>query len=108
MPLTILMRPRPLSLYIYSFNKDIQRKILEETIAGGVCVNDAAFHVANDDLPFGGVGASGMGNYHGEEGFIRFSHAKSILKRGKISFASLLFPPYGKAVHNLVYKFFIR
>ena len=101
-------RPRPLSLYIYSFNKDIQRKILEETIAGGVCVNDAAFHVANDDLPFGGVGASGMGNYHGEEGFIRFSHAKSILKRGKISFASLLFPPYGKAVHNLVYKFFIR
>lgn len=101
-------RPRPLSLYIYSFKKDIQRKILEETIAGGVCVNDAAFHVANDDLPFGGVGASGMGNYHGEEGFIRFSHAKSILRRGKISFASLLFPPYGKAVHNLVYKFFIR
>jgi coniferyl-aldehyde dehydrogenase len=101
-------RPRPLSLYIYSFDKYIQRKILQETIAGGVCINDAAFHVANDDLPFGGVGASGMGNYHGEEGFIRFSHAKSILTRGKISFASLLFPPYGKAVHNLVYKFFIR
>ena len=101
-------RPRPLSLYIYSFQKEIQRKILEQTIAGGVCINDAAFHVANDDLPFGGVGASGIGNYHGEEGFIRFSHPKSILKRGKISFASLLFPPYGKAVHNLVYKFFIR
>jgi len=101
-------RPRPLSLYIYSFDKNIQRKILQETIAGGVCINDAAFHVANDDLPFGGVGASGMGNYHGEEGFIRFSHAKSILTRGKISFSSLLFPPYGKAVHNLVYKFFIR
>ena len=101
-------RPRPLSLYIYSFQKEIQRKILEQTIAGGVCINDAAFHVANDDLPFGGVGASGIGNYHGEEGFIRFSHPKSILKRGKISFASLLFPPYGKAVHKLVYKFFIR
>lgn len=101
-------KPRPLSLYIYSFNKALQRKILEQTIAGGVCINDAAFHVANDDLPFGGVGASGMGNYHGEEGFIRFSHAKSILKRGKISFASLLFPPYGQAVHKLVYKLFIR
>jgi coniferyl-aldehyde dehydrogenase len=101
-------KPRPLSLYIYSFNKDVQDKILQSTIAGGVCINDAAFHVANDDLPFGGVGASGMGNYHGEEGFIRFSHAKSILKRGKISFASMLFPPYGKTVHNLVYKLFIR
>lgn len=101
-------RPRPLSLYIYSFNKDVHTRILQETIAGGVCINDAAFHVANDDLPFGGVGASGMGNYHGEEGFIRFSHAKSILKRGKVSFASLLFPPYGGSVHKLVYKMFIR
>lgn len=101
-------RPRPLSLYIYSFDDNLQTKILQETIAGGVCINDAAFHVANDDLPFGGVGASGMGNYHGEEGFIRFSHAKSILKRGKISFASMLFPPYGKAVHKVVYKMFIR
>jgi coniferyl-aldehyde dehydrogenase len=101
-------RPRPLALYIYSFDKHIQHKILQETITGGVCINDAAFHVAIDDLPFGGVGASGMGNCHGEEGFIRFSHAKSILTRGKISFASLLFPPYGTAVHNLVYKFFIR
>lgn len=101
-------KPRPLSLYIYSFNKDVQRKVLQETIAGGVCINDAAFHVANDDLPFGGVGASGMGNYHGEEGFIRFSHTKSILKRGRVSFASLLFPPYGTRIHNLVYKLFIR
>ncbi|WP_412970818.1 coniferyl aldehyde dehydrogenase [Glaciecola sp. MF2-115] len=100
--------PRPLSLYIYSFDKDLQTRILKETIAGGVCINDAAFHVANEDLPFGGVGASGMGNYHGEEGFVRFSHAKSILKRGKLSFAHLLFPPYGKAVHKLVYKLFIR
>lgn len=101
-------KPRPLSLYIYSFDKDLQQKILEHTIAGGVCINDAGFHVANDDLPFGGIGASGMGNYHGEEGFIRFSHAKSILKRGKVSFAPMLFPPYGQAVHKLVYKFFIR
>jgi coniferyl-aldehyde dehydrogenase len=100
--------PRPLSLYIYSFEKSVQERLLKETIAGGVCINEAAFHVANEDLPFGGVGASGMGNYHGEEGFVRFSHAKSILKRGKVSFAHMLFPPYGKSVHKLVYKFFIR
>lgn len=101
-------RPRPLALYIYSFNKQTQQQILEETIAGGVCINDAGMQVAIDDLPFGGVGASGMGNYHGEEGFVRFSHAKSILKRGKISFSSVLFPPYGKTMLKLIYKLYIR
>jgi coniferyl-aldehyde dehydrogenase len=101
-------RPRPLALYIYSFNKSIQQKILLNTHAGGVCINEAAFHVANDDLPFGGVGASGMGQYHGAEGFKTFSHGKSILSRGRISFADKLFPPFGTAVHKLVYKLFIR
>ena len=99
---------RPLALYIYSFDKSFQQKILLNTHAGGVCINEAAFHVANDDLPFGGVGPSGMGQYHGEEGFKTFSHAKSILTRGRISVAHLLFPPYGKAIHKLVYKLFIR
>ncbi len=101
-------RPRPLALYLYSFNKKLQKSILKQTHAGGVCFNDAAFHVVNDDLPFGGVGASGMGSYHGEEGFKTFSHAKSVFSRGRISFASLLFPPFGTAMHKLVYKFFIR
>lgn len=101
-------RERPLALYIYSFNKAFQTNILERTHAGGVCVNDAAFHVANEDLPFGGVGASGMGSYHGEEGFLTFSHAKAIFRRGRISFASLLFPPFGKTIHKLVYALFIR
>jgi coniferyl-aldehyde dehydrogenase len=101
-------RERPLALYIYSFNKSLQKDILQRTHAGGVCVNDAAFHVANEDLPFGGVGSSGMGSYHGEEGFLTFSHAKAIFSRGRISFASLLFPPFGKAIHKLVYKLFIR
>ena len=104
----INQRPRPLSLYVYSFDKAIQNKVLKNTIAGGVCVNDASFHVANEDLPFGGVGASGMGNYHGEEGFIRFSHAKSILSRGKWTLAPMLFPPYGTWIHKLAYKLFIR
>ena len=101
-------RPRPLALYIYSFNKEFQQKLLKYTHAGGVCINDAAFHVANEDLPFGGIGASGMGQYHGEEGFRTFSHGKSVLSRGRISFTSLLFPPFGTWLHKLVYRLFIR
>lgn len=101
-------RERPLALYIYSFNKAFQQKVLKNSHAGGVCINDAAFHVANEDLPFGGVGASGMGSYHGEEGFATFSHAKAIFARGKISFASLLLPPFNTPIHKLVYKLFIR
>lgn len=101
-------RPRPLALYIYSFDKAMQQRILKQTHAGGVCINDAAFHVATDDLPFGGVGDSGIGRYHGKEGFETFSHGKSILSRGRISFAKLLFPPFGKPIHKLVYKLFVR
>ncbi len=101
-------KPRPLALYICSFNKAFQQKILLNTHAGGVCINDAAFHVINDDLPFGGIGASGMGQYHGSEGFKTFSHSKAVLSRGRISFGALLFPPFGKKIHQLVYKLFIR
>jgi len=101
-------KPRPLALYIFSFDKQFQQKVLLNTHAGGVCINDAAFHVANEDLPFGGVGPSGMGSYHGDEGFRTFSHAKAVLTRGKINLAPLLFPPYGKALHKFIYKLFIR
>ncbi len=101
-------KPRPLALYICSFNKAFQQYILLNTHAGGVCINDAAFHVINDDLPFGGIGASGMGQYHGSEGFKTFSHGKAVLSRGHISLGSLLFPPFGKKIHQLVYKLFIR
>ena len=99
---------RPLALYINSFNKKFQQNILKSTHSGGVCINDATFHVVVDDLPFGGIGASGMGNYHGEEGFTTFSHPKAIFSRGRISFAPLLFPPFGTAIHKLVFKLFIR
>ena len=101
-------KPRPLALYICSFNKTFQQQILLKTHAGGVCINDAAFHVANDDLPFGGIGASGMGQYHGSEGFKTFSHGKTVLSRGRISLGTLLFPPFGNKIHQLVYKLFIR
>ncbi|TWX56854.1 coniferyl aldehyde dehydrogenase [Colwellia hornerae] len=101
-------KPRPLALYICSFNKSFQQQILLNTHAGGVCINDAAFHVAIDDLPFGGIGASGMGQYHGSEGFKTFSHGKSVLSRGKISLGSLLFPPFGKRIHKILFALFIR
>ena len=104
----ITLRPRPLALYIYSFDKVFQQEFLLKTHAGGVCINEAAFHVANDDLPFGGVGASGMGQYHGEEGFKTFSHQKAVLTRGRINLTPLLFPPFNTVIHRLVYKLFIR
>ena len=68
-------RPRPLALYLCSFDKALHKKVLEETHAGGMCINDATLQVAVDDMPFGGVGASGIGHYHGHKGFLTFSKA---------------------------------
>ncbi|PKF49240.1 coniferyl-aldehyde dehydrogenase [Enterovibrio nigricans] len=99
--------PRPLGLYIQNFNKAFQDNVLTNAHAGGVCINDAAFHVVVDDLPFGGIGESGMGSYHGIEGFRTFSHSKSVLKRGRLFFSDMLFPPYGKKMHELFYRFFV-
>ncbi len=101
-------RPRPLALYLCSHNAVTQKTVLERTHAGGVCLNDAAMHVAQDDIPFGGIGPSGMGHYHGHEGFLTFSKAKSVFKKGKINTASNAFPPYGKLIHKLIYKFFLK
>ncbi|WP_395345018.1 coniferyl aldehyde dehydrogenase [Ningiella sp. W23] len=99
---------RPLALYIYTFDANTESNILLNTLSGGVCINDAAFHVAIDDLPFGGIGNSGMGNYHGEEGFKTFSHSRSVFKRGKISFLKYLFPPYGGRLQKMIFKTFIQ
>jgi coniferyl-aldehyde dehydrogenase len=101
-------RPRPLALYLCSHNADIQQAVLQRTHTGGVCLNDAAMHVAQDDMPFGGIGPSGMGHYHGKEGFLTFSKAKSVLKKGKINTASTAFPPYNKLIHKLIYKLFLK
>ncbi len=101
-------RPRPLALYLCSHDEGIQQLVLERTHAGGVCLNDAALQVAQDDMPFGGIGPSGMGHYHGHEGFLTFSKAKSVFKKGKINTASTAFPPYGKLIHKFIYKFFLR
>ncbi len=77
----IKLRPKPLSLYLFTNDRDTREKILREVSFGGGCVNDAIMHLANGNLPFGGVGASGMGRYHGEAGFQGFSHYKSVLDK---------------------------
>jgi coniferyl-aldehyde dehydrogenase len=75
--------------------------VLKETHAGGVTFNDWGWHVFQHDLPFGGVGNSGMGSYHGEEGFRELSHAKSVFKRHRWFPIGLFYPPYGNLVQRL-------
>ncbi|MDU8358633.1 coniferyl aldehyde dehydrogenase [Pseudomonas syringae group sp. J309-1] len=101
-------RPRPLALYYFGYDKAEQQRVLEQTHSGGVCLNDTLMHVAQDDLPFGGVGPSGMGHYHGHEGFLTFSKAKGVLIKQRFNTARLIYPPYGKAMLRWVYKLFIR
>ncbi|AMO70422.1 aldehyde dehydrogenase [Zhongshania aliphaticivorans] len=90
-------RPRPLALYYFGKNKTEQQHILDHTVSGAVTINDVIFHVSCEDLPFGGIGPSGMGNYHGADGFKTFSHAKAIYKQSNINFQKLggMIPPYG-------------
>ena len=88
-------RPRPLALYYFG-GSEARDRVLRETISGGVTVNNTLFHVAQGDLPFGGVGPSGMGHYHGREGFRTFSKPKGIYYDGRLSGSVLLRPPFGK------------
>ncbi|PPT08418.1 Aldehyde dehydrogenase [Geitlerinema sp. FC II] len=78
----VASRPKPLALYVFSNNKPFQNRVLRETSSGGACVNDTVMHLAVSDLPFGGVGDSGMGSYHGKASFDTFSHFKSVLNKG--------------------------
>ena len=91
---TINCRERPLALYIFSNDKEEQDTIIANTISGGVGINDCIVHVAQNDLPFGGIGNSGMGQYHGYEGFLEFSKIRPIFKQAPK--AKSLSPPYGK------------
>ncbi|AUZ48657.1 coniferyl-aldehyde dehydrogenase [Pseudomonas orientalis] len=101
-------RPRPLALYYFGYNKSEQDRVLHETHSGGVCLNDTLLQVAQDDLPFGGIGPSGMGHYHGREGFLTFSKAKGVLVKQRLNAAKLIYPPYGKSIQTLIQKLFIR
>jgi coniferyl-aldehyde dehydrogenase len=92
-------RDRPLALYYFGRDAKERRRVLDRTISGGVTLDDVIFHVSQEELPFGGIGPSGMGAYHGEAGFRSFSHARAIYRQPRIDVAKLagLKPPYGKA-----------
>jgi len=95
-------RPRPLALYLFARDKKDTARVLERTIAGGVTINDTLLHIAQDDLPFGGVGASGMGAYHGAAGFATFSHLKPVFRQSRINGMRLFAAPYGKTFDRLM------
>jgi len=87
-------RPKPLALYLFSESKENQQKVISLTSSGGVCINDTISQVANLNLPFGGVGESGLGSYHGQESFNCFSHFKSVFYKSNLFDASFRYPPY--------------
>ena len=103
-------RPRPLALYYFGTDKSEQQWVIDNTISGGLCINDIAIHYTCDDIPFGGVGNSGMGQLHGHEGFKTFSHPKAVFKQGLLNLPKLAgtLPPYtdktAKMIAGLVKK----
>jgi coniferyl-aldehyde dehydrogenase len=94
-------RDRPLALYHFTNDGDEKRRVMDRTLSGGVTINDTMLHVAIEDLPFGGVGASGIGAYHGEAGFRTFSHARSVLEQGRIAFNKAAWPPFGTRIERI-------
>lgn len=91
---TLGLREKPLAAYVFSNNEKEKQKFTEKFSFGGGCINDVVMHLSNDRLPFGGVGASGMGRYHGDYGFNTFSHHKSVLSRATWGEPDLKYPPY--------------
>jgi len=89
-------RDKPLALYLYSRDANAVERVIAETSSGGVCVNHNTVQLGVPGLPFGGVGASGMGAYHGQAGFDTFSHAKAVLQRPMRGELPLVYPPYGR------------
>ncbi len=97
-------RERPLALYYFGSDKTEEARVIRETISGGVSVNAIAMHVACDDLPFGGTGHSGLGNYRGRDGFRTFSHARGVYREGFVDMAKLAgtLPPYGQKIAKML------
>ena len=98
-------RDKPLALYVFSSNDDVIDRVIANTTAGGVCVNHAVLQVAIGELPFGGVGASGMGAYHGKAGFDTFTHRKAVLRKPTRPDPPLMYPPYKSWKYKLVRRF---
>lgn len=101
----IHQRPRPLAMYIFTQEKTDQTRCEQHIVSGSLVINHTIIQVAQPDLPFGGIGASGMGSYHAEEGFRTFSHGKSVLHKQGPNTVALLRPPYTRRIHALVAKY---
>jgi aldehyde dehydrogenase (NAD+) len=97
-------RPKPLALYVFAGSSDTSDDVIERTSSGGACVNHCVLHILPSDLPFGGVGPSGMGAYHGRRGFDTFSHLKSVLYKPQKPDVKLLYPPYTAWKDKLAHK----
>lgn len=104
----IQARPRPLALYLFSHDGALQQRVLQQCHAGGVAINDTLTHVAQDDLPFGGIGPSGMGSYHGPEGFYTFSHAKAVHHKGVINGGIMAYPQWRERWFAPLLRFLLR
>jgi coniferyl-aldehyde dehydrogenase len=101
-PSTSVVAPRPLALYYFGRDRARRRTVLTCTRSGGVTVNDTFLHYLQENLPFGGVGPSGMGAYHGREGFQTFCHRKAVFEQAAVNTGDLLRPPYGKRVERII------
>jgi aldehyde dehydrogenase (NAD+) len=98
-------REKPLALYVFAESRDVVRRVMEQTSSGGAAVNATLFHVAVPGLPFGGVGQSGTGAYHGRASFDTFSHARSVLRKSTRPDPDLAYPPYTKRKESLLRRF---
>lgn len=103
----ISSRPHPLALYLFSNSKNTQQKFMKGLQFGGGCINDTIMHIASSTLPFGGVGQSGMGGYHGRDSFLTFTHAKTVVKKYNWLDLPLRYQPYNKW-KDLLVKMFLR
>jgi aldehyde dehydrogenase (NAD+) len=101
----VAAREKPLALYLFTDRPEVEERVLAETSAGGVSVNAVAWHAGNPNLPFGGVGESGMGCYHGRHGFETFSHRKPVLKKSTRVDPKLAYPPYTRLKKALIKRF---
>ncbi len=101
-------RPRPLSLYLFTYDRALQERVTIRTHSGSMCINEALIQVGVDDLPLGGIGQSGMGQYHGHEGFLTMSKAKPVMRKGRLNSMKLMYPPYGGMIQKWLMKWLMR
>ena len=101
-------KPKPLALYLFSNDKNTVKKITERVSFGGGCINDTVIHLATTEMGFGGVGESGMGSYHGKEGFFAFSHTKSIVNKKNWIDLPMRYQPYKGGFSSKLLRMFLK